>query len=936
MKTLRLLIGTGLILLFCSVTAVPVMQITIPTPFMHLNPAASSTITFSVKNVSGGTLPDIVIPKTHFDTPTFIANQVSTTCSGSLANNATCDVVLDVSGAATGNATLSPIVCAFKGAICSHGSILVTVNNTRQALPVTTLATTLPSNVRAGTSYPITATFLNADTLYPMTGITITKTPPDCVKTGDTCQGGILAPLASCFVSYLFTPPTNGSYHLTGTFSYNEGAPIVDSKTVLATTGDVTGAVATPLPTNIEKDKAYPVAFQYSNFGAADITSVVVTPTGFTPTSNTCTGTLAMGDSCYVHGLYTAGASGPVALSTTFNGSSTVVINPVTLVSSSTASDVAITENVSPALPATVTPGVDYPVVFTFTNPNPTLAAERVSIDKLLPNFTETSDTCGATLAAGASCAIGGNFQTADEGPVSLYVIFDHDDNASVISTTSSTASKGDLVAQTTTPLPTTVATNTEHTATFTFTNQGTASATVTGTSLVFPNIVGSATDNCNGQTIAAGANCTISAKFNSAIPGVSAWNATVTYTGGGAGGSTNVEASTSTAAATVAVTGAATTALPANVQFLTGHAFTLTFTNTGTQPANNVRLVTATPHVTGLGGTCSSTTTLAPAATCTVTGTFNSAYVGPYTISATLLYNDNDSVTTSTTTTVHGTPYVYVTNSSGNTVSRCTVNSATGLIIGCLDSGATLMNGPDNLIFSNTYVYINNIGGLNDIVVCTLTSTDLLTGCTGMQGPASAPRGMNLNPTQTRFYVADNYTHIVYVCDIAINGMPINCQNANATTLQAPQVIIFNPAGTRVYITSWDSGNVTMCNVNAADGKFTGCQIILALSGANGVDVNPNGTKLYLTSATGNSVLVCPINTGNGTLGTCVATGSGFSDNHDIKINRSGTRAYVANTGANNVRVCTINQVDGTLSGCTNTGTGFNQPRRVALLNIV
>jgi len=669
MKRLHLcLLGMCFGLLVTPAIAAPIFAITLPTNVVHLNPARSGTLVFTAKNVSGVTLKNLSVPQTRFLTSAFSATVESNTCDNiTLTNNQSCTVTLNISGVADGSANLSPIVCAFSGLVCSHGSVTIKVDNIQQRAPVTSLAANLPDNVQVGTAYPVIATFLNPDTQNTMTGVSITNPPVNSVQTANTCQSGVLAPLASCQVSYLFTAPSSGSYHLTGTFNYNEGDPIINSKTVLASEAAIAGSVVVGLPANVKKDKTYPVIFRYTNFGTADATyNTIPTPVPtlgtFTPQvglTHPCSGgTLAKGGYCDVSGTYTAGAVGSVMLSSTLTATGPGTINPVPLATSSTASDVAITGTVFPELPTSITPGVSYPVVFTFTNADPVLSAEKVSIDKLLPspNFTQTSDTCGATLAAGASCAIGGDFQTSVEGPVALTVLFDHDDNASVPLTTSSEATAATLVG-TVNGFAANVDKDTAHTVTFTFSNHGSKAAVVNSTTLSFPNIDGTPTDNCNGQTIAPGGSCTITGTFKNAPLGATTWSATVNYNGGIGGSPIDVVKTTNTTVGETIVTGTdtSTPTLPTTVALGTNHAFQFTFTNSASSPtaASGLQFVTAMPHVTGLTNSCSGVSTLAPGGTCVISGTFNSAHSGPQTLSATLLYNQGAPVTISATTNV-------------------------------------------------------------------------------------------------------------------------------------------------------------------------------------------------------------------------------------------------------------------------------------------
>jgi len=621
MKLLRwILIGGCLILSMGSAMARSVFEITIPTGVVRLDPVSVGTLTFTVKNVSGITLENVTVPQTRFLTDVFSATVAATTCNNTtLTNNQACTVTLNISGVASGTDSLSPVVCAFNSLVCSRGRLTVVVNNIQQAAPVASFATTLPSNVVPGTSYPITANFLNPDTQYAITGINIAGTLPNTVQTENTCQSGVILPQASCSVSYLFTPPSNGTYYLENTFSYNEGSPIVVSRTALATSGAVSGTVAMPLPANIEKDRTYPVLFSYTNFGTAAVTDLNVTVDGFTATNNTCTGSLAASNSCFVAGDYTAATvTGPVTLTTNLTVTGPGTISPVVLSTASNVSDVAITGDISPSLPTSIIPGVPYPVVFTFTNPNPTLPAEEVTVDKLLPNFTETSDTCGSTLAPNTSCAIAGNFQTSTEGPVALTTIFKHDGNIPVPLTATSNATAAALVA-TVNGLPSNTEQDTPYTVTFTFSNSGSRDAVINSTTLSFPN-GSNLVDNCNGQTIAPEGNCTISSQFQNASVGTTSWSATVNYTGGAGGGSLNVTKTANTTVTDVVVAGATPTPLSTNGLPNVSRPFSFSFTNNNaSQAANDVRVVTSLPQTSNVTNTCEGKTTLAANESCTI-----------------------------------------------------------------------------------------------------------------------------------------------------------------------------------------------------------------------------------------------------------------------------------------------------------------------------
>ena len=660
MNILRSLMTICLVLLFYSMNAKSLLQISIPVKQIHLNPASSSIITFSVKNVSGKDLPGITVPKKEIRTPVFFAKLESTTCAGKLLNNRHCEIKFGVSGANAGIAALSPEVCIADGYVCVHGSVRITVNEVRQSIPIASLARILPNNVQVGVAYPIVINFLNTDNYYPITGLRLAKNLPNSVETANTCKT-ILAPLASCQVSYLFTPPLNGSYHLMETFRYNEGDPITLSKTVLATKAAISGKVVSPLPSNIEKDSHYNVIFQYTNFGTAPVTyTAVKEPPELSRVVNTCTGgTLLSHSSCTVSGQYMAKTTGEKKLEVTLFPSGPGTIEPVKLTTNAIATDVVVVGKIEPALPESVTPGKIYSVVFTFTNNNQKLKAENFKINKVLPYFTQISDTCSniTDLAPGGSCVISGNFQTDSEGPVALTVLFKHDGNASASLTTSSIAKKAAVVG-TVNGFPANVEKDIPQKIVFTFSNHGSANAVIPsdGTILSFPNIQGTAIDNCKGITLEPGKSCTIKGTFKAVSIGAVAWNVSLSYAGGREGKITETSINTSTNVGDTVITGVnSSSPIPTEVEFNSKHDFRFVFTNSAFSPsaATDINVVLSTPHVTSLNNSCKDVTTLAPGGSCLVSGTFSSTSDGPFTISATLSYKQGSPVTVQASTYV-------------------------------------------------------------------------------------------------------------------------------------------------------------------------------------------------------------------------------------------------------------------------------------------
>ncbi|BBH52970.1 fibronectin type III domain-containing protein [Fluviispira sanaruensis] len=149
-------------------------------------------------------------------------------------------------------------------------------------------------------------------------------------------------------------------------------------------------------------------------------------------------------------------------------------------------------------------------------------------------------------------------------------------------------------------------------------------------------------------------------------------------------------------------------------------------------------------------------------------------------------------SATTLTGTQVQGlsyvylnTPYLYVTNRSGNAINRCGINTSTGNIITpCTSFGGIGLGGPTGIAVFNNYMYIANAGS-NTVVKCTVNVSD---------------------------------------------GSLSNCGIATSSTVNPPSsgsysstegVVIINDT---LYIANWGSNTVIKCKISITDGSLSGC----------------------------------------------------------------------------------------------------------------
>lgn len=130
---------------------------------------------------------------------------------------------------------------------------------------------------------------------------------------------------ATCIVTIALQPSRIGTNTIQLTLAYNKNRvplPMLSTQSTSAATADnMTGSVTMPLPSKTYTGTNYDVAFAYINLGAATITPTAVTVTGFTATTNTCTGTALAPNSppCTITGTFSPTQTGARELNVVYS-----------------------------------------------------------------------------------------------------------------------------------------------------------------------------------------------------------------------------------------------------------------------------------------------------------------------------------------------------------------------------------------------------------------------------------------------------------------------------------------------------------------------------------------------------------------------------------------------------------------------------------------
>ncbi len=224
----------------------------------------------------------------------------------------------------------------------------------------------------------------------------------------------------SCTVRVVFTPTSLGS--LTGTLSIISDAKSGDKTVALSGTGISAGppdVSVTPSSLNFDAQivgtTSAPQSVKVTNTGASALTITSIVTSGDFNSSNNCGSSLAASSSCYVNTTFTPTAVGDRTGTITITDNATDSPQTVALTGTGTAKPAPIVS----LFPSTIDFGdtpigtSTAPIPSTLTNTgNATLTITSIAVDG---DFSQTN-TCGATVAAGASCVISTTFTPTEEG----------------------------------------------------------------------------------------------------------------------------------------------------------------------------------------------------------------------------------------------------------------------------------------------------------------------------------------------------------------------------------------------------------------------------------------------------------------------------------------------------------------------------------------
>lgn len=359
-----------------------------------------------------------------------------------------------------------------------------------------------------------------------------------------------------------------------------------------------------------------------TNTGSATANSLTVpaAPTHFSRTT-TCGSSLAAGASCTVTVTFspTAGGTFSPTLTVTGSGGSSA---PIGLSGTGVAASASLQASPASLTFGAVTVGqTSSPQLVTITNTGGGGASGLALSNPNAAEFLVTGNTCGATLAAGASCALNVAYKPASVGSDNNTLAMNYTGGSATVNVTGNgtapaTASLGANPASLAFGNVTAGTSSTPKS--LTITNTGGAAAASLSLNNNNPARFAVSGNTC-GSSLAAGASCALNVTYSPAAAGSDSGQLTFSYTGGNL---TVAMSGTGTAAATANVSVTPTSLSFGNVTVgTTSGAQAVTVNNTGGAAAAGVAVASGSSEFPVSGNTCGAT--LNAGASCT----FNVAY---------------------------------------------------------------------------------------------------------------------------------------------------------------------------------------------------------------------------------------------------------------------------------------------------------------------
>lgn len=448
----------------------------------------------------------------------------STTCAATLAAGASCTISFTFSPAGAGSANANWTITGDSGIsvpVSLTGTGVAAAPNLGAAPPSVSFG-----SVNVGQTSPGTNVTITNNGAGGATGVGfINSNAAEFLVSGNTC-GATLASGASCGLSIAYKPTAAGADNAMLTVNYTGGPAVVinlsGSGAAVITPANLVAAPPTLAFGSVTSGTTGgKQTVTVSNSGGTAATGIALAgsnPAEFVVSANTCAASLGAGASCTLDLAYAPSAPGAdsAALTINYSGGSAVVTLTGTGSTAPVANLLATPGN---AAFGSVTVGLPSATVpFTLSNTGNAVAAGIAFANTNAAEFVVNSNTCGTTLAAGASCAFNMTYSPTAMGADNATLTISYTGGASMVlplSGTGVTAAPppaGQLSLPVALTMPDQQVGTTGAPVAVQVSNIGSAAVTVSAITL--SNMAEFALAGSTCASVAAGATCTLSFTF--------------------------------------------------------------------------------------------------------------------------------------------------------------------------------------------------------------------------------------------------------------------------------------------------------------------------------------------------------------------------------------------------------------------------------------
>ena len=451
------------------------------------------------------------------------------TCGSSVAAGSNCTITVTFKPAASGSRTAS--VSITDNASGSPQTVSLSGTGTAPLVNLSPTSLAFGNQSLGTTSAPQTVTLSNTGTAaLSITSLALTGTNASDFAQTNTC-GSSVAASANCTITVTFKPSASGSR--TASVSITDNAS--GSPQTVSLSGTGTAVVVSLSPTSLAFGNqsvgttSAPQTVTLSNTGTAalSITSLALTGTNasdFTQT-NTCGSSVAASANCTITVTFTPSASGSRTASVSITDNASGSPQTVSLSGTGTAALASLSPT-SLAFGNQSLGVTSAAQTLTLSNTgNATLSITSLGLTGTNASDFAQTNTCGSSVAASANCTISVTFKPSASGSRTASVSIT--DNASGSPQTVSLSGTGTAALVSLSPTSLAFgnqpADMTSAAQTVTLSNTGNAALSITSLAMVGTNASDFAQSNTCGNSLAAGANCTIAVMFTPSVTGTEA-----------------------------------------------------------------------------------------------------------------------------------------------------------------------------------------------------------------------------------------------------------------------------------------------------------------------------------------------------------------------------------------------------------------------------